>query len=142
MLKMMVRPRQAPCLLLGIATYYVSGAHNAQLGKHLWQLLELENPLIVDGQHARALLRRHHTNAADHKTASAGAWALRDEAIANGYDAIIAVEGIGAERHLMIAHFDRASVTRGAAPVITFPTRDRSRAKTGVDSESTFAKAS
>ena len=76
MLKMMVRPRQAPCLLLGIGTYYVSAAHNTQIDAHRWEMLEFKNPLIVDGLHARALFRRHRTDAADKKVASAGAWAL------------------------------------------------------------------
>jgi hypothetical protein len=142
MLKMMVRPRQAPCLLLGIGTYYVSAAHNTQLGAHRWQMLELKNPLIVDGQHARALFRKHRTDALDHKTASAGAWALRDEAIANGHDAIVAIEGVGAERHLTVAHFDTASALRGTAAVITFPPRSRASAKTGADSEAALAEAS
>lgn len=140
MLKMMVRPRQAPCLLLGIGTYYVSAAHSTQLGAHRWQMLELKNPLIVDGQRARALFRRHHTNASDHKAASAGAWALRDEITADGHDAIIAVEGVGAERHLTIAHFDTESATRGT--VITFPERARARAKAEVARDSALAAAS
>ena len=140
MLKMMVRPRQAPCLLLGIGTYYVSAAHNTQLGAHRWQMLELKNPLIVDGQHARALFRKHRTDAQDHKTAAAGAWALRDEAVANGHDAIVAIEGVGAERHLTVAHFDTASAMRGTAAVITFPARGRAPAKAG--SEAALAEAS
>ena len=139
MLKMMVRPRQAPCLLLGIGTYYVSAAHNTQLGAHRWQMLELKNPLIVDGQRARALFRRHRTNASSNKIASAGAWALRDELMADGHDAIIAVEGVGAERHLTIAHFDTASAMRGT--VITFPERSRARAKAEVASETALAAA-
>jgi hypothetical protein len=140
MLKMMVRPRQAPCLLLGIGTYYVSAAHNTQVGAHRWQMLELKNPLILDGQHARALFRRHKTDALDNKAASAGAWALRDEAIANGHDAIIAVEGIGQERHMTIAHFDTASAMRGTAAVISFP--PRGKAKAGVAGEAALAEAS
>jgi hypothetical protein len=139
MLKMMVRPRQAPCLLLGIGTYYVGAAHNTPLDAHRWQMLELKNPLIVDGQRARALFRRHRTNASDHKVASAGAWALRDELMADGHDAIIAVEGVGAERHLMIAHFDTKSAMRGT--VISFPERTRAPAKAGVASETTLAAA-
>jgi hypothetical protein len=141
MLKMMVRPRQAPCLLLGIGTYYVGAAHNTPLGAHRWEMLELKNPLIVDGQHARALFRRHHTNASDHKKASAGAWALRDEVVANGHDALIAVEGVGAERHLTIAHFDTASVARETAAVINFPARSRAPAKTVAD-QAALAEAS
>jgi hypothetical protein len=140
MLKMMVRPRQAPCLLLGIGTYYVSAAHNTQIGAHRWQMLELKNPLILDGQHARALFRRHHTDASDTKAASAGAWALRDEVIANGHDAIIAVEGIGHERHLTISHFDTASAVRGTAAVISFPARGK--AKPGAAGEPALAEAS
>jgi hypothetical protein len=142
MLKMMVRPRQAPCLLLGIGTYYVSAAHNTPIGAHRWQMLELKNPLIVDGQHARALFRKHHTDASDHKAASAGAWALRDEVIANGHDAIVAVEGIGNERHLTIAHFDTASAVRGTAAVISFPARGRGQAKSGAAKETALAEAS
>jgi hypothetical protein len=141
MLKMMVRPRQAPCLLLGIGTYYVSAAHNTQIGAHRWQMLELKNPLILDGPHARALFRRHHTDASDNKTASAGAWALRDEVIANGHDGIIAVEGIGDERHLAVAHFDTASAMRGTAAVITFPARGRGQEKTAAG-EAALAEAS
>jgi len=139
MLKMMVRPRQAPCLLLGIGTYYVSAAHNTKLDAHRWEMLELKNPLIVDGQRARALFRRHRTTAADSKTASAGAWALRDEAMADGHDAIIAIEGAGPERHLTIAHFDTASAMRGT--VITFPARERDRAKTASVGETALAAA-
>lgn len=139
MLKMMVRPRQSPCLLLGIGTYYVGAAHNTALGAHRWQMLELKNPLIVDGQRARALFRRHGTNAADHKIASAGAWALRDEIMADGHDAIVAVEGVGAERHLTIAHFDTASAIRGT--VIAFPERSRAAAKSGVAGETALAAA-
>jgi len=139
MLKMMVRPRQAPCLLLGIGTYYVSAAHNTQLGGYRWQMLELKNPLIVDGQRARALFRRHRTDAADHKTASAGAWALRDEVMGEGHDAIVAVEGVGAERHLTIAHFDTESAMRGT--VIAFPERGRARAKTDLAGQAALAAA-
>ena len=142
MLKMMVRPRQAPCLLLGIGTYYVSAAHNTPIGAHRWQMLELKNPLIIDGQRARALFRKHHTDASDHKTASAGAWALRDEVIANGHDAIVAVEGIGNERHLTIAHFDTASAMRSTGAVITFPARGRGQAKAGAATEAALAEAS
>jgi hypothetical protein len=140
MLKMMVRPRQAPCLLLGIGTYYVGAAHNTQLGSHRWQTLELKNPLIVDGQRARALFRRHRTNATEHKIASAGAWALRDEIVAEGHDAIIAVEGVGAERHLTIVHFDTESAVRGT--VITFPERSRARAKAETVGKAALAAAS
>jgi len=144
MLKMMVRPRQAPCLLLGIGTYYVSAAHNTQIDAHRWEMLEFKNPLIVDGLHARALFRRHRTDAADKKVASAGAWALRDEAIANGHDAIIAIEGVGAERHLTIAHFDTVSAVRsaGAGEVITFPPPRRGQAKPEVAREAALAEAS
>ena len=142
MLKMMVRPRQASCLLLGIGTYYVSAAHNTPLGAHRWQMLELKNPLIVDGQHARALFRKHRTDAPDQKTASAGAWALRDEAIANGHDAIVAIEGVGAERHLTIAHFDTASAMRGTAAVIAFPARSRAKPKVRVAKQAALAAAS
>lgn len=140
MLKIMARPRQAPCLLLGIGTYYVSAAHNTQLGSHRWQMLELRNPLILDGQQARSLFRRHHADSLDHKTASAGAWALRDEVTSEGHDAIIAVEGIGDERHLTIAHFDTASAVRGTASVIDFPAR--SRGKKTRDNEVGMARAS
>ena len=139
MLKMMVRPRQSPCLLLGIGTYYVGAAHNTALGAHRWQTLELKNPLIVDGQRARALFRRHRTNASDHKVASAGAWALRDEIVAEGHDAIIAVEGVGAGRHLTIVHFDTESAMRGT--VITFPERGRARAKAEIAGEAALAAA-
>jgi hypothetical protein len=142
MLKMMVRPRQAPCLLLGIGTYYVGAAHSTQLGAHRWKMLDLKNPLIVDGPHARAMFRRHHTNASDHKVASAGAWALRDEAVANGHDAIIAVEGVGAERHLTIAHFDTASAVRDTAAVISFPARRRAQGEAGIPSQAALAEAS
>jgi hypothetical protein len=142
MLKMMVRPRQAPCLLLGIGTYYVSAAHSTQLGAHRWQMLEFKNPLIVDGQHARAMFRRHRTDASDKKIAARGAWALRDEAIANGHDAVIAMEGVGAERHLTIAHFDTASAVRGAGEVITFPARSRGQAKPEIVRETALAAAS
>jgi hypothetical protein len=140
MLKMMVRPRQSPCLLLGIGTYYVGAAHNTALDAHRWQTLELKNPLIVDGQRARALFRRHRTNAPDHKVASAGAWALRDEIMAEGHDAIIAVEGTGAERHLTVVHFDTESAMRGT--VITFPERSRARADAEIAGEAALAAAS
>ena len=140
MLKMMVRPRQSPCLLLGIGTYYVGAAHNTALGAHRWQMLELKNPLIVDGQRARALFRRHRTNASERKLASAGAWALRDEIVSEGHDAIIAVEGVGAERHLTIVHFDTQSAIRGT--VITFPERSRASAKAEVAGEAALAAAS
>lgn len=139
MLKMMVRPRQAPCLLLGIGTYYVSAAHNTKLDGHRWEMLELKNPLIVDGQRARALFRRHRTNAADRKIAAAGAWALRDEIMAEGHDAIIAIEGAGPERHLTIAHFDTASAMRGT--VISFPPRDRDRTKAAPAARAALAAA-
>ena len=139
MLKMMVRPRQSPCLLLGIGTYYVGAAHNTALGAHRWQMLELKNPLIVDGQRARALFRRHRTNASEPKIASAGAWALRDEMVAEGHDAIVAVEGVGAERHLTIVHFDTESAMRGT--VITFPERSRARAKAESAGEAALAAA-
>jgi hypothetical protein len=143
MLKIMARPRQAPCLLLGIGTYYVSAAHNTQLGAHRWQMLELRNPLILDGQQARALFRRHRADSLEHKVASAGAWSLRDEVTSSGHDAIIAVEGIGDERHLTIAHFDTASAMRGTAAVISFSPRARGKAKTGAESEVTaLAEAS
>jgi hypothetical protein len=140
MLKMMVRPRQSPCLLLGIGSYYVGAAHSTALDAHRWQMLELKNPLIVDGQRARALFRRHRTNASDRKLASAGAWALRDEIVADGHDAIIAVEGVGAERHLTIVHFDTESAMRGT--VITFPERSRARAKAKIAGEAALAAAS
>ncbi|HEX4194008.1 MAG TPA: hypothetical protein VHY80_12950 [Stellaceae bacterium] len=140
MLKIMARPRQAPCLLLGIGTYYVSAAHNTQLGAHKWQMLELRNPLILDGQQARAMFRRHHADSLDHKAASAGAWALRDEVTSQGHDAIIAVEGIGDERHLTIAHFDTASAVRGTASVIDFPAQSRGKKIAG--SEAALARAS
>jgi hypothetical protein len=142
MLKMMVRPRQAPCLLLGIGTYYVGAAHNTPVGAHRWQMLEFKNPLILDGQRARALFRRHRADASDHKTASAGAWALRDEVTSQGHDAIIAVEGIGPERHLTIAHFDTASAMRGTAAVISFPARSSGKAKAGTAREAALAAAS
>jgi hypothetical protein len=140
MLKVMVRPRQNPSLLLGIGTYYIGAAHQTQRGAYRWQMLELEHPLIVDGQDARALLRRHRTKASDRKTASAGAWALRAEAIANGHDAIVAVEGGGNERHLTIVHFDTVLARRGPPAVVTFPPRHQ--AKTNIASEATLAKAS
>jgi hypothetical protein len=103
-------------------------------------MLEFKDPLIVDGQRARALFRRHRTNASDHKLASAGAWALRDEVMAEGHDAIIAVEGTGAERHLTIVHFDTESAMRGT--VISFPERGRERTKTGVAAQTALAAAS
>ncbi|HEX3972287.1 MAG TPA: hypothetical protein VHX19_13240 [Stellaceae bacterium] len=140
MLKIMARPRQAPCLLLGIGTYYVSAAHNTQLGTHKWQMLELRNPLILDGQQARVMFRRHHADSLDHKTASAGAWSLRDEVTSQGHDAIIAVEGIGDERHLTIAHFDAASAVRGTASVIDFPAQSRGKKIAG--SDAALARAS
>jgi len=142
MLKIMVRPRQAPCLRLGIGTYYVSAAHNTQLGGHRWQMLELRDPLILDGQQARALFRRHRADSLNHKIASAGAWALRDEVTAQGHDAIIAVEGIGDERHLTIAHFDTASALRGTAAVISFPGRSRERDPADRANEAALAEAS
>jgi len=143
MLKMMVRPRQAPCLLLGIGTYYVSAAHNTPLGAHRWQMLELKSPLILDGQHARTLYRKHRADSLDHKTASAGAWALRDEVTSQGHDSIIAVEGVGDERHLTIAHFDTESAVRGTAAVISFPARGRApQKKAGAAKEAALAAAS
>ena len=142
MLKMMVRPRQAPCLLLGIGTYYVGAAHNTPVGAHRWQMLELRNPLIVDGQNVRALCHRHRADSHDQKIASAGAWALRDEVTASGHDAIIAVEGIGPERHLTIAHFDTASAMRGIGAVITFPARGRGQTKAGAARDAALAAAS
>lgn len=142
MLKIMARPRQAPCLLLGIGTYYVSAAHDTQLAAHRWQMLELRNPLILDGQHARALYRRHKADSLNHKIASAGAWALRDEITAQGHDAIIAVEGIGKERHLTIAHFDVASALRGTAAVIKFAPRSREQGAVETKAEPALAAAS
>ncbi|HEX3971617.1 MAG TPA: hypothetical protein VHX19_09840 [Stellaceae bacterium] len=121
-------------MLLGIGTYYVSAAHNTQLGAHRWQMLELRNPLILDGQQARALFRRHRADSLDHKTASSGAWSLRDEATSQGHDAIIAVEGIGDERHLTIAHFDTASAMRNTADVISLAARGR-KLKAGAESQ-------
>jgi hypothetical protein len=141
MLKIMVRPRQAPCSLLGVGTYYVSAGHNTALAAHRWQILELKNPLMLDRQHAQALFRRLEADSPDPKRAAAGAWALRREITAQGHDAIVAVEGIGDERHLTIAHFDEASAARSTATVIDFRSRRRGPVPAGARDAAALPRA-
>jgi hypothetical protein len=121
MFKIMARRRQAPCSLFGVGSYYVGASHCTGAEAHGLQSLELKNPLILDRDHAQALTHRHATNSGDRKTAAAGAWALRCEVMARGHDGIVAVEGAGDERHLIMVDFDSASATRATATVIVLP---------------------
>lgn len=123
MLKIMVKPRQSPSTRLGIGTYYVSASHGTRAGAHGWQMLELKNPLIIDRDHVVELIHRHETNSRSSRHAADGAWALRREVVAEGHDSIVAVDGVGDERHLTIVHFDAGTATRPTARVIDFAAR-------------------
>jgi hypothetical protein len=131
MLKIMVRPRQAPCALLGIGTYYVSATHGTRLADYRWQMLELKHPLILDRDHVVELIHRHETNSRSPRYATDGAWALRREMIAQGHDGIVAVDGVGDERHLTIVHFDAGTAERPTARIIDFAARKPGAAKPG-----------
>lgn len=125
----MVRPRPAPSALLGIGTYYVSAAHDTPVGAHRWLTLELKNPLILDHDRVASLIHRHDTNSSSPRHAADGAWALRHEVVDAGHDGIVAVDGVGGERHLTVVHFDAATGERPTAQVIDFAARKAAVAK-------------
>ena len=142
MLKIMVRPRQAPCALLGIGTYYVSATHGTRLSAYRWQMLDLKDPLILDRDHVVELIHRHGTNSRSSRYAADGAWALRQEIVAQGHDGIVAVDGVGAERHLTIVHFDASTAERPTARIIDFAARKAGGAKPARKSSTSLARAS
>lgn len=94
---------------LGMGLYYFRPAFESHVGPGYWgpgnggpgnggwgdwTRVELKAPLILTAQQAGILIRKYRTDADDHGTAIAGAWALRGEVLQMGRDGIVAHSGI------------------------------------------------